>query len=108
MEAATLIDGTPEAPGKKNLLFKTNGTVRGFLGDIINKDPLFENRTVGDYRLKAGSPAIDAGMAISGWTGATDRDGLPRPQGTGWDIGAYEHGGSALNPPRNLRILDQQ
>lgn len=108
METATLIDGTSLSPGKKNLLYKTNGTIRGFEDDIVNKDPLFENRAVGNYRLKTGSPGIDAGMPIPGWSGATDQDGRTRPQGKGWDIGAYEHGGANLYPPRNLRILDSQ
>jgi PKD repeat protein len=43
------------------------------------------------YKLTANSPAIDAGVAISGFN--TDRDGTPRPLGNGWDIGAFEFGG---------------
>jgi MYXO-CTERM domain-containing protein len=41
-----------------------------------------------DYHLAAGSPAIDAGEAIEGID--ADRDGVPRPQGAGPDVGAYE------------------
>jgi hypothetical protein len=40
-----------------------------------------------DYRLRKGSPAIDAGVDIPWLT--TDLDGDPRPLG-GYDIGAYE------------------
>lgn len=40
-----------------------------------------------DFRLRAGSPAIDAGTNAGV---AHDRDGTPRPLGAGWDIGAYE------------------
>jgi hypothetical protein len=39
--------------------------------------------------LLPGSPAIDAGSAVG--TPATDQRGVPRPQGHGVDIGAYEY-----------------
>jgi hypothetical protein len=38
--------------------------------------------------LLAGSPAIDAGVAVAGVT--TDQRGVARPQGAAYDIGAYE------------------
>jgi hypothetical protein len=41
-----------------------------------------------DYRLAAGSPAIDAGVRIAGVT--SDRNGVGRPVGAGDDVGAYE------------------
>jgi hypothetical protein len=41
-----------------------------------------------DYHLAANVPAIDAGDLIS--QVATDRDGVPRPQGSIHDLGAYE------------------
>jgi len=45
-------------------------------------------------KLSTNSPAIDAGVTISSIT--TDFFGTSRPQGTGYDIGAYEYpsGGS--------------
>src|SRR5262249_57547474 len=51
-------------------------------------NPLFVNVAVGNLRLLVGSPAINAGSA----TGAPSSDfaGVSRPQGTGFDIGAYE------------------
>jgi hypothetical protein len=41
-----------------------------------------------DYRLRPGSPAVDAGTTLPGVT--VDRAGTPRPQGRAFDIGAYE------------------
>jgi hypothetical protein len=107
-ETAQLIDGTPEAPGKKNLLYKPGQTISGFTEDIKNLDPLFEDPVDGNYRLKFGSPAIDAGTPIPGWYPPTDKEGNPRPKGNGYDIGAYEFQGDSVGPnaPKGLRILN--
>jgi parallel beta-helix repeat protein len=43
----------------------------------------------GSLELRDGSPAIDAGTATG--APATDFAGIARPQGAGFDIGAYEH-----------------
>jgi hypothetical protein len=43
---------------------------------------------VGDYHLLDNSPAIDAGTADG--APSTDLEGISRPQGAGYDIGAYE------------------
>jgi len=42
----------------------------------------------GDYRLQSSSPAIDRGIAAS--APVADILGVPRPQGNGLDLGAYE------------------
>jgi len=52
-------------------------------------DPKFVNASAGDFHLLPGSPAIDAGVALPNVT--HDLDGIPRPQGEGYDIGAYEY-----------------
>ena len=45
----------------------------------------------GDYHEKAGSPTIDKGSSSAGVAPTADFDGNPRPQGAGYDIGAYEY-----------------
>lgn len=58
---------------------------------IIEADPQFIRYAAdgsGDYHLKLGSPAIDAGTSIG--APSTDFDGNARPLGAGYDIGAYE------------------
>ena len=43
----------------------------------------------GDYHLIATSSAVDAGSSVNAPN--IDRDGIARPQGNGFDIGAYEY-----------------
>ncbi len=52
-------------------------------------DPHFVNPSTGDFRLKRGSAAIDQGMTLEDIS--RDRDGVPRPQNSAFDIGAYEY-----------------
>ena len=62
----------------------------------ITSDPMFVDAANGDYRLRIGSPCIDAG--INAGVGNTDTDlaGNPRKLGPAVDIGAYEC--AALSP----------
>jgi len=61
----------------------------------IDLDPLFFDTDSEDYRLRAASPCIDAGTSTG--APATDILGVSRPQGAGFDIGAYEY--EYLTPP---------
>jgi hypothetical protein len=54
-------------------------------------DPLLVSVGSRNFRLQATSAAIDAGTPL-GATYAVDADGTSRPQGDGWDQGAYELG----------------
>ena len=51
-------------------------------------DPLFVDAANGDYHLQSNSPCIDAGISTN--APSTDFEGNIRPQGIGYDIGAYE------------------
>ena len=53
-------------------------------------DPLFVSIANRDFRLQLGSPVIDAGTDLSAYF-TTNKDGTTRPQGSAWDIGAYEY-----------------
>jgi len=56
------------------------------------RNKLFTKPNAGDFTLKAGSPAIDAGATKLAGQGAPRRDinGERRPQGDAVDLGAYE------------------
>jgi parallel beta-helix repeat protein len=70
--------------------FKDNSGIAVLSGNFIGDqyDPKFANAAANDYRLLAGSQAIDTGRAITGL--AIDCVGTARPRGAGYDIGAYE------------------
>ena len=58
----------------------------------VSADPLFVNCTgdsSGDYPLRSNSPAIDGGT--NDRTPTKDYAGTARPQGSAWDIGAFEY-----------------
>ncbi len=81
-----------------NLIWHSDGSA--FAGSLPGKqahelwgvDPRFVSYaakgTNNNYALKSGSPAIDTGTALSSVN--EDILGVPRPQGKGHDIGAYE------------------
>ncbi|WP_431213164.1 choice-of-anchor Q domain-containing protein [Puia sp. P3] len=79
--------------GFTNCLWKVKTAPTGVTvaGMIAGSDPMFDSINVSrnyyDFHLKAGSPAIDKGVA----TGLTvDLDGNPRVVGAGPDLGSYE------------------
>ena len=64
----------------------------------ISIDPRFVNTEKYDFHLQANSPAIDRGASQN--APKTDLEGYSRPNGRGYDIGAYEYG-SQTNPDKD-------
>ncbi len=54
-------------------------------------DSIFRNWSIGDYHLRQNSQAIDSGTSRVLPIVRYDLDSIMRPQGNGFDIGAYEH-----------------
>jgi hypothetical protein len=63
---------------------------------VATPDQTFANLAGNDYRPRAGGPAVDAGATTQ--APARDLVGAVRPQGGGYDIGAYEL--PAATPPQ--------
>lgn len=74
-----------------NIFGEANGVAGG------DQDP-FVNAAQNDYRLKPGASAIDKGTALKQVHNQAV-DGVLRPKGAAWDIGAYEFSGGDNTPP---------
>lgn len=70
-------------------LVQQNSRFASNTGVIVNQDPSFIDVNTDNFKLDCDSPAIDSGTADS--APATDIEGLPRPQGALFDMGAYEY-----------------
>ena len=62
----------------------------GYTGEgNINANPQFINPDADDYQLQSSSPCKDTGTSVG--SPLIDIIGITRPQGTGFDMGAYEY-----------------
>ena len=70
-----------------NDLFYGSGTPPATITSALTANPMFAAPAQDNYQLQATSPAIDQGTNT---TATTDFTGTPRPQGSAYDIGAFE------------------
>ncbi len=74
----------------RNLIYGYRGTGYEVKGtNYMEKDPLFMDTNLKDFRLKSTSSAIDKGS--SNGAPKIDFNGVLRPKGIAYDIGSYEH-----------------
>lgn len=62
----------------------------------ITSDPLFINPSLNNFQLQSASPAINAGTSSVSSIISKDFLGISRPQGSGYDIGAFEYDEGAV------------
>jgi Right handed beta helix region len=97
---------------RNNIVFGGNidsgGSNTVLSNNLVGVNPKFVNASTGDFRLQTGSPGIDTGVNLSGNAVITDIEGVSRPQGCCYDMGAYEYGSSGTSPtlisPNNLVV----
>ncbi|HEY3269022.1 MAG TPA: choice-of-anchor Q domain-containing protein [Armatimonadota bacterium] len=83
--------GTPGPAVRNNLIFgTTEADPWAGLNGNISADPLFADAAGGNYGLRPGSPAIDAGDDSFVLPGELLANGSPRILGAHVDIGAFE------------------
>jgi len=101
--------GSSNISSDYNLWAPSNATWSDGTHSIIQTSTagITANPAGGDFHLISGSPAVDRGVNLSATGFAVAVDGILRPQGTAWDIGAYEFGAnpSSPSPPTNLQII---
>jgi hypothetical protein len=107
--------------GANNVMFSTSlipPSPPSFLSGTIMTDPLFLDLGLKNFHLRSATPAKDAGLTInasntfnnySPWNGnALDCEGIVRPQGAAYDVGAYEFSSGSdqrPSPPTNLSTV---
>jgi hypothetical protein len=103
---------TVDLPADRAIVNAAGGDVKNNIGpeapyNLSASSVTFVDDAAGDYRLASGSAGIDEGFAL-GAPFDVDIRGVPRPQGDGWDLGAYEHAPDpdplAPAPPANLQV----
>lgn len=98
---------------KNNIIYQS-GTTSPYTGalfinspnaqssNLLGINPLFVNASAHDLHLQANSPATDTGVTLA--LVPTDLDGVVRPLGAAYDIGAYEFISYPPNPPTTFTL----
>ena len=81
-----------------------NGSTQYYGTDYIEGNPKFVNPVTANFHLQADSPAIDSGSSVG--APSNDFDGILRPQGAGYDIGAYEFGEAGATGTISGTVMD--
>jgi hypothetical protein len=95
-----------ESPGGQSKWFADQGLDEHSLCSLDGYDTRFVDAPRRDYRLSAGSDAVDAGCGLGP---KLDYDGTTAPQGRAKDIGAFEYSeaGRAMPAPRGVRAAGE-
>ncbi len=93
------------ASGSNNLCFGFGACPSQINTSSLTGNPQFVSTSTPDFHLQSNSPAKDAGTTISSLL--ADYEGVPRPQGSAFDIGAFEFVpavplGSAIGPASKI------
>ncbi len=89
-----------------NCIYRSDGkqpSGNPYPNDLWNVNPEFLGFAKYNFKLQSNSKLIDSGVVLANVT--CDKDDIPRPQGNGYDIGAYENRlNSYISTPQDLRI----
>ena len=94
---------------KNNIVYGNGSAITNWgdpgavISNNLTSDPMFVNASANDFRLQSTSPAIDAGVTLSAVP--TDFNGIARPQGSRYDIGAYEYQVSIVLAPKDFKAI---
>jgi parallel beta-helix repeat protein len=104
---------------RNNIVYNNGGSIVDYAGGPspnapvtshnLTSNPLFADIASNDFRLQVRSAARDAGVVIPDVQ--YDYEGLPRPQGGAYDVGAFEYAAQDAGPivppapPTNIRLL---
>lgn len=73
---------------------------------VSNTDLFVDPANYNYHIMKANSLAVNNADGTLGSPYNVDKDGIARPQGSGWDMGAYEYGPLVVpRPPQNVRVV---
>ncbi|AHM63608.1 PKD domain-containing protein [Flammeovirgaceae bacterium 311] len=112
---STFVNNMLVAPGSLNLNYYTRNQYIYIIDNTVNysqnnnlfvptaDEAGFVNAAADDYQLKAKTPGVDKGVALSYF--GFDYNKNPRPQGASFDIGAFEYSGEETTTPNQLPVV---